>query len=57
MESSLHDEVWAIRKDGLIFPMLPGSVERPSLCVVRLHVDRLFLPAAPYGSAVVLRDY
>ena len=57
MESSLYDEVWVIRKDGLIFPMLPGSVERPSLCVVRLHVDRLFLPAAPCGSAVVLRDY
>lgn len=57
MESSLYDEVWAIRKDGLIFPMLPGSAERPSLCVVRLHVDRLFLPAAPCGSAVVLRDY
>lgn len=57
MESSLYDEVWVIRKDGLIFPMLPGSMERPSLCVVRLHVDRLVLPAALYGSAVVLRDY
>lgn len=49
MESSLYFEVWAIRKDGLIFPMLPGSVERPSLYVAGLHVARLFLLAVPYG--------
>ena len=49
MESSLYVEVWAIRKDGLIFPTLPGSVERLSLYMVGLHVDRLFLPAVPYG--------
>lgn len=56
MESPLYDEVWTFRRDGLIFSLLCGSLEKLSLYVVGLHVDRLFLPAAPYKQEVVLRD-
>lgn len=41
---SLYEEVWAIRRDGLILSLLLGCMGTPRLDVVGLHVDRLLLP-------------
>lgn len=43
-ESSLYDEVWAIRRDGLH----PWFCREAETFMVSLHVDRLFLSWAPY---------
>ena len=47
MEIFLYEEVWAIRRDGLILPLLPGSVGKLRLDVIDLHVDRLLFCLGP----------
>lgn len=51
MESFLYNEVLAIRRDGLLLSLLPGSIGKVRLYVVGLHVDRILLPWAPYVSS------